>query len=51
MPEKANYQGRSASVFGPDPGGISVGHWCEPNGTCGGKVTLMLRALSSSMMA
>src|SRR5262245_10801597 len=32
------HQGRSASVFAPGPGVIKVGHWREPNGTCGGNV-------------
>ena len=43
--------GRSAKLLAPGPGVISAGHWCEPNGTCGGKVTAMLCLASWSMMA
>jgi hypothetical protein len=43
--------GRSASVFAPRPGVINAGHWCEPNGTCGGSVGVILSLASSSIMA
>ena len=34
--------GKSASVFAPGPDVINVGHWWEPNGTCGGSVGVLL---------
>ena len=47
----AQIYGRSARLLPAGPGVISAGHWCEPNGTCGGRVTAMLRLASWSMMA
>ena len=50
-PGRQKCYGKSARLFGPGPGVIRVGHWCEPNGTCGGRFTGILRLASSSMIA
>src|SRR6202023_785390 len=47
----AQIHGTSAKLLAPGPGVISAGHWCEPNDTCGGRVTVILRLVSSWMIA
>ncbi len=42
---------RSASVAGPGPGVIRVGHWCEPNGTTGGSEASIPSFAVSAMIA
>src|SRR5262249_4715134 len=41
---------RSSSEVGPGPGVISAGHWCEPNGTAGGRKGCFPRRCISEMM-
>ncbi len=43
--------GRSAKLLAPAAGVISAGRWCDPNGACSGSITVILRLMSSSMIA